>query len=477
MNYKEKIKEIRKLILEEKIESIDLKFIDLKGSIRRVTISNDEFDDNLMRDGIGFDGSSVTGFRKVSSGDLVLIPDLETLHYEPFSNNKILSFMCYIKEADTREQYPDDPRYISKKATDYMKSLNLGDTFMVAPEYEFFLFNKVSFDSKSHYSFYHVDSEEGYWNNDAKGNEVSYLPMIKQQGYHRAFPNDRYFAVRQEIVNTMKMFNIPFKYHHHEVAGPSQHEIEIPLVELFKACEYTVLIKYIVKNIARKYGLFATFMPKPLSQDAGSGLHMHMLIKKNNKNIFFGNEYAGLSKEALYFMGGILHHGRALVALTNPSTNSYKRLVPGFEAPTNLFFSLGNRSAAIRIPKYATSEDEKRFEFRTPDATCNPYIAIPAILMAGLDGVKNKIDPTVHGYGPFDKNIHDLSDEERKKIKSIPSSFNEALDELEKDHKFLLEGEVFTKNFIDAYIRTKRKELDSLNREVTPLEYLEYFDC
>lgn len=470
------IGELRKKLEDEGVLSVDLKFIDLNGEIRKVTISKDEINDDLITEGIGFDGSSVTGFRKVSSGDLVLIPDLQTLHKDPFTENTVYSLMCMIKEADTRKQFEDDPRYISKKAIDYLKLSNIADEAYFAPEYEFYLFSKVSFDSKSHYSFYHIDTEEGYWNNDFTP-ESLYLSIPQHKGYHRALPIDRYFEVRQEIIHVMDKMGIKFKYHHHEVGGPSQHEIEVPLTPLFKSIENTVWIKYIVKNIARRHGLFATFMPKPLSSDAGSGLHCHIQLKKNNKNIFFGNEYTVLSLEALYFIGGILAHGSALAAFTNPSVNSYKRLIPGFEAPTNLFFSLGNRSAAIRIPKYATSEEDARFEFRTPDATCNPYFAFPAIVMAGIDGIKNKIDPRKYGYGPYDVNIHDLSEEEIKKIKSVPTSLEGSLKALEEDYSFLLEGNVFTKNFIDSWIRTKRKELENFKSSVDPVEYKLYFDC
>ncbi|HOV45994.1 MAG: type I glutamate--ammonia ligase [Spirochaetes bacterium] len=470
------VKELRSLLEKEQVLSVDLKFIDLNGEIRKVTISKDEVTEDLMTEGIGFDGSSVTGFRKVSAGDLVLIPELDTLHKDPFTQTQVYSLMCMIKEADTREQFVDDPRFVSKKAVKFLKDSNIADEAYFAPEYEFYLFSKVSYDTKSYYSFYHLDTEEGYWNNDFTS-ENDYLAIPQHKGYHRALPMDRYFEVRSDIINTMDKMNIKFRYHHHEVGGPSQHEIEVPLTPLFLASENCVWIKYIAKNIARRYGLFATFMPKPLSADAGSGMHCHIQLKKGGKNIFYGNEYAVLSQDALYFIGGILHHGPALAALTNPSVNSYKRLIPGFEAPTNLFFSLGNRSAAIRIPKYATSPEDARFEFRTPDATCNPYFAFPAILMAGIDGILNKIDPRKLGYGPFDFNIHDLSADEIKKIKSIPSSLEGSLNALAEDHDFLLKGDVFSKNFIDAWINTKTKELDLFRGAIDPLEFKMYFDC
>ncbi len=470
------VQDIQKEIREEGILGIDLKFIDLNGAVRRVTISKDQFNEKLMSNGIGFDGSSVTGFRKVSAGDLVLIPDLTTKHYEPFSDEKVMSFLCNIKEADTREQFADDPRYIAQKAVDYLKTLDVADEALFAPEYEFFMFSKVSFDSDSNFSFYHIDSEEGYWNNESNKDEVSYLPMKHQQGYHRSFPNDRFFQVRQDIVKEMEKFNIPFKYHHHEVGGPSQHEIEVPLMPIFKACDSTTWVKYITKNIARYYGQFATFMPKPMAKDAGSGMHNHITLMKNGKNIFFGNNYANLSDEALYFIGGILKHGKSLAALTNPSINSYKRLVPGFEAPTNLFFSLGNRSAAIRIPKYATNENDIRIEFRTSDATCNHYFALPAILMAGLDGIKNKIDPQKEGFGPIDEDIHEMPAEEVAKIDQVPASLEKALKELEKDHDYLLAGNVFSKEFVESWIHAKNKEVQQMYHSIDPTEYKLYFD-
>jgi len=468
---------IQKLIKEKEVFSIDLKFIDLNGDIRKVTISRSEFNEGIMSEGIGFDGSSVTGFRKVSAGDLVLIPDLSTLSEEPFSDERLFSFMCNIKEADSREQFPDDPRFMAQKATEYMKKTGMADEAGFAPEYEFYLFSEVAFDCQPNYSFFEVETEEGYWNNEFDF-ETEYLAIDKNRGYHRALPADRFFEVRQAITRCMAKMGIDFRYHHHEVGGPSQHEIEVPLTPVFTAAENAVMIKYIIKNVARRHDLYASFMPKPLPGDPGSGLHCHIRLKKGGKNLFYQKgQYGNLSQDALHFIGGVLHHGCALAALTNPSVNSFKRLVPGFEAPTNLFFSVGNRSAAIRIPKYATSEDDVRMEFRTPDATCNPYFALPATLMAGLDGMKRKLAPTELGYGPFDMNIHELSQRELKKIKSIPANFEDSLRALEKDHEFLLEGGVFTKNFVEAWVATKRKEIEAFRHSVDPLEYKLYFDC
>ncbi|MCX7943486.1 MAG: type I glutamate--ammonia ligase [Deltaproteobacteria bacterium] len=470
-----RLERIKKIIKQNDILSIDLKFIDMNGEFRKVTISKDEFNEELVRYGIGFDGSSVTGFRKVKAGDLVLIPDLNTLHFDPISDFKILSFICSINEADTRKQFEDDPRYICKKANMYLKSTGVADEAYFAPEYEFYIFNRVSYDISNNYSYFFVNSEEGYWNTSFGGD--TYIPIPHQKGYHKALPSDRYFHIRDKIIKTMNRMGIKFKYHHHEVGAPSQHEIEVPPTPLIKAADNTVWIKYIVKNICRQEGMLATFMPKPLANDSGTGMHIHILLKKKGRNIFFGNEYASLNKTALYFIGGILHHGRALTAFTNPSVNSYKRLVPGFEAPTTLVFSLGNRSAAIRIPKYATTEKSARFEFRTPDATANPYLAFAAILMAGIDGIKNKIDPIKNGYGPFDKNLYELTDSELKKIKSIPHNFEEALASLQTDYEFLLQSGVFTKNFIDAWINTKFKESKQFKYSIDPLEYKIYFDC
>lgn len=468
---------IQKLIKEQDIFSIDLKFIDMNGEIRKVTISRSEFNKGLMSEGIGFDGSSVTGFRKVSAGDLVLIPDLSTLSEEQFSDDKLLSFMCNIKEADTREQFADDPRFIARKASEFMKKSGIADEAGFAPEYEFYLFSEVAFDTQPNYSFFEIETEEGYWNNEFDF-ETEYLALDRNKGYHRALPADRYFEVRQAITRCMAKMGIDFKYHHHEVGGASQHEIEVPLTPVFTAAENAVMIKYIIKNIARRHDLYATFMPKPLAGDPGSGLHCHMQLRKGGRNLFFKKgAYGNMSQEGLQFIGGILHHGCALAALTNPSVNSFKRLVPGFEAPTNLFFSVGNRSAAIRIPKYATSEDDVRMEFRTPDATCNPYFALSATLMAGLDGIRKKMNPGEMGFGPFDMNIHELSQRELKKIKSIPATFEDSLRSLEKDHEFLLEGGVFTKNFIDAWIGTKRKDIEAFRHSIDPLEYKLYFDC
>lgn len=470
-----KAKEISTLLKKENILSIDLKFVDMNGEFRKVTISRDEFTEDLFRYGIGFDGSSVTGFRKVKAGDLVLIPELETLHFDPVTDTKVLSFICSINEADSRRQFEDDPRYICKKAFRYLSETKIADDAFFAPEYEFYIFNNVSFDVSKNHSYFFVNSEEAYWNTDFGNN--GYLPIPHQKGYHKALPSDRYFYIREKIIRTMHTMGIKFKYHHHEVASPSQHEIEVPPTSLIKAADNTVWIKYIIKNICKQENMLATFMPKPLPEDSGTGMHIHILLKKGGKNIFFGNRYASLSQIAIYFIGGVLHHGRALAAFTNPSINSYKRLIPGFEAPTTLVFSLGNRSAAIRIPKYANTEKSARFEFRTPDATANPYLSFSAILMAGIDGIKNKIDPIKLGYGPFDNNLYELSDIELKKIKSIPQNFEEALASLQMDYEFLLSGGVFTKNFIDAWVNTKYKEAEQFRYSIDPLEYKIYFDC
>ncbi|MCX7958795.1 MAG: type I glutamate--ammonia ligase [Deltaproteobacteria bacterium] len=466
---------IIRILSKENILSIDLKFVDMNGEFRKVTISRDEFNDDLLKYGIGFDGSSVTGFRKVKAGDLVLIPDIDTMHFDPVTETKVLSFLCSINEADSRKQFEDDPRYICKKAGNYLRASKIADEAFFAPEYEFYIFNNVSYDISKNHSFFFANSEEGYWNSEF--GEGKYLPIPYQRGYHKALPADRYFYIRDRIIRTMHSMDIKFKYHHHEVASPSQHEIEVPPTPLLKAADNTVWIKYIVKNVCKKESMLATFMPKPLPEDSGTGLHIHILLKKDGKNIFYGSEYASLSKTALFFIGGILYHGRALAAFTNPSVNSYKRLVPGFEAPTTLVFSLGNRSAAIRIPKYATTEKSARFEFRTPDATANPYLAFAAVLMAGIDGIKNKIDPVKNGYGPFDKNLYELTDAELKKINSIPHNFEEALASLQMDYEFLLSGGVFTKNFIDAWVNTKFKEAKQFRYSIDPLEYKIYFDC
>lgn len=469
------LSEIKKIIKKEHILSIDLKFVDMNGEFRKVTISSDEFNEDLLKYGIGFDGSSVTGFRKVKAGDLVLIPELNTMHFDPVVENRIISFLCSINEADTRQQFEDDPRYICKKAARFLKKTGIADEAYFAPEYEFYIFNNVSFDISNNHSYFFVNSEEGYWNTDF--GDGKYIPIPQQKGYHKSLPSDRYFYIRDRIIRVMNKMNIKFKYHHHEVGAPSQHEIEVPPTPLLEAADNTVWIKYIVKNVCKSENLLATFMPKPLPQDSGTGMHLHILLKKGGKNIFYGNSYASLSKTALYFIGGVLHHGRALAAFTNPSVNSYKRLVPGFEAPTTLVFSLGNRSAAIRVPKYATSERSARFEFRTPDATANPYLAFSAILMAGIDGIRNKIDPVKSGFGPFDKNLYELTDAELKRIKSIPHNFEEALASLETDYEFLLIDGVFTKNFIDAWINTKYKEAKQFRYSIDPLEYKIYFDC
>ena len=464
----------RKYIIDNKIEVIDLKFCDLWGRWHHLTIPASQFEEELMKSGVGFDGSSV-GLKSVKSGDMVLIPDLSTGFIDPYWELPTLSFICTTYEADTHEQFPNDPRNIADRAEAFMKASGIADESRWGPEFEFYVFDSVRYESGVNRASYEVVSREADWNS-AEGGHGHYIPM--HGGYHAIPPKDQLFNLRADMSRRLEAMGVPVKYHHHEVGGPGQSEIETPMMGLIQSGDATMKIKYVTKMAAHARGQTVTFMPKPLFGEAGSGMHFHQHLFKAGANLFYDKDgYGSLSQEALWYVGGLLTHGAALLALTNPSTNSYRRLVPGFEAPVNAFFSLGNRSAAVRIPKYANQPDTARIEFRPPDATCNVYLALAAQLMAGLDGIVRQIDPTQANFGPIDTNVFSWSDEERRKIKGLPSSLGEALEALHADHDFLLAGGVMDEVFIQDWIDFKMtREHMQVRDRPHPYEMELYFD-
>jgi glutamine synthetase len=464
----------QKYVKDYSIEMVDLKFCDLWGRWHHLTIPASQFEPELMDKGIGFDGSAV-GLKSVKAGDMVLVPDLGTGFMDPFWDVPTLSFICTTLEADTHAIFENDPRNIAIRAEEYLKATGIADESRWGPEYEFYVFDKVSYEYGINRAYYEIFSAEADWNS-SEGGHGHYIPP--HGGYHAIPPKDALYKLRTEISGQLEKMGVPVKYHHHEVGGPGQCEIETPMMGLITAGDATMIIKYVTKMVAHVHGQTATFMPKPLYGEAGSGMHFHQHLFKRNQNVFYDAKgYGCLSQDALYYIGGMLAHGPALLAITNPSTNSYRRLIPGFEAPVNAFFSLGNRSAAVRIPKYANQPDSARMEFRPPDATGNVYLMLAAMLMAGLDGIKNKIDPTAAGFGPIDQNIFAWTDEQRSAIKSFPSSLNEALGALEADHDFLTAGGVFSEELITQWVDYKRnQEYYAVRNRPHPYEMSLYFD-
>ncbi len=460
-------------IKEHAIRMIDLKFTDLWGRAHHVTLSAKEFTPATLQAGVGFDGSSV-GLKSVKSGDMALIPDLSTGIQEPFSEIPTLSFLCDTVEADTKKHFFRDPREIARRAEAYLLSTGFGDESRWGPEFEFYIFNRMSVENGINVASYRLESDEAPWR-AALGGEGNVNPL--HGGYHAIPPRDQSFALRSQIVTTLEEIGIPVKYHHHEVGGPGQQEIETPMLGLLAAADAAMWVKYTARMAAHRAGLTVTFLPKPLYGEAGNGLHFHTQLFKAGVNQCY--DPSGpflLSQTALYFIGGLLTHAPAVLAFTNPSTNSYRRLVPGYEAPVNCFFSGGNRSAAIRVPRYATQPDKVRFEFRPPDASCNPYLAMPAILMAGLDGVLRQIDPTAAGFGPINEDIFSWPEEKRTAIKQLPVSLGEALQALRVDHAFLTAGEVFDEEMILDWIKAKSAEEAQVLNRPHPYEIQLYYD-
>jgi glutamine synthetase len=468
------VKEVLDLVKKNKVEIVDFKFVDVPGLWQHFSIPAGELTADLFEDGIGFDGSSIRGFQTINESDMLLIPDPETAIMDPFTEHPTLSLVCNVIDAVTRESYSRDPRYIAQKAEKYLKSSGIADISYWGPEIEFFIFDSIRFDQSSNHGFYYIDSEEGFWNsgNNDKPN-LGYKIRYKE-GYFPVPPMDQYQDLRSEMVKNLEKCGIKIEVHHHEVGTAGQTEIDMRYQTLTKMADQVLLYKYVVKNTARQRGKVVTVMPKPLFQDNGSGMHTHQSLWKGGKNLFYDKKGYGLiSDTARYYIGGLIKHAHALCGFIAPTTNSYRRLVPGYEAPINLVYSARNRSACVRIPMYSTSEKAKRLEFRTPDPSCNPYLAFPAMLMAGLDGVRNKIEPPK----PIDKDLYELEPEEAAKVKSMPGTLDQALDALEKDQEFLLRGDVFTKDLIETWLEYKRKkEVDAVRLRPHPYEFALYFD-
>jgi glutamine synthetase len=466
--------DVLKLIQDQDIKIVDLKFIDMPGTWQHCSFYYDQIDENSFDEGVAFDGSSIRGWKAINESDMSMVPDPTTAWIDPFYKEPTLSMLCSIKEPRTGEWYNRCPRVIAQKALDYLTSTGIGDTAFIGPEAEFFVFDDVRFDQTENQSYYFVDSVEGRWNTgrEEEGGNLGYKPRYKE-GYFPVAPTDTLQDMRTEMLLTMAACGVPIEKHHHEVATGGQNELGIRFATLVAAADYLMTYKYVIKNVAKKYGRTVTFMPKPLFNDNGSGMHSHMSIWKGGQPQFWGDGYANLSQMALYAIGGILKHAPALLGLTNPTTNSYKRLVPGFEAPVNLAYSQGNRSASVRIPLSGGNPKAKRFEFRCPDATCNPYLAFAAMLCAAVDGIKKEIDPG----DPLDVDIYDLSPEELSKIPSTPGSLEAALEALEKDHAFLTDTGVFTQDFIDNWIEYKLdNEVNPMRLRPHPYEFALYYD-
>ncbi len=466
-------KEVIDFAKKNSTQMVDLKFMDLLGTWQHFTVPISELEVSMFEEGLGFDGSSIRGWQAIHASDMLVIPDAATSVMDPFTKVPTLSMICNIVDPITKEKYSRDPRNIALKAEAYLKSTGLGDTAYFGPEPEFFIFDDVRYESDVNHAAYYVDSSEGNWNTGRdEGPNLGYKPRYKE-GYFPVSPTDSLNDIRTEMTLLMEKVGIQMECHHHEVASGGQCEIDMRFSPLVKCADNLMWYKYIVKNVARQYNKTATFMPKPIFGDNGSGMHVHQSIWKNDKPLFAGNGYAGFSEMGMYYIGGILKHARALAAFVAPGTNSYKRLVPGFEAPVNLAYSSRNRSAAVRIPMYSSSPKAKRLEVRFPDPSCNGYLAFSAMLMAGLDGIENKIDPGE----PLDKDIYALGPEELANIPRLPASLDEALDVLEGDHQFLLKGDVFTQDVVDRWISYKREvEIDEMQLRPHPYEFYLYYD-
>jgi len=452
---------------------VDFKFVDFPGVWQHFSIPLKELNEDSFEDGFGFDGSSIRGWQPIHASDMKIVPDPKTAIMDPFTREPTLSLICNIADPITHEPYSRDPRHIAKKAEAYLKSTGLADNAYFGPEAEFFIFDNIRYDQNTNEGYYHIDSEEGQWNTGSNnGKNLGYKPRYKE-GYFPVSPTDSLNDLRTEMVLEMEKIGIHVECQHHEVATAGQAEIDMRFAPLVESGDKLMWFKYIVKNVAKRHNRTVTFMPKPLFDDNGSGMHVHVSLWKGDTPLFAGDRYAGLSQMALYFIGGLLKHAGAVCAFCNPTTNSYRRLVPGYEAPINLAYSSRNRSAAIRIPMYSPNPKSKRIEFRTPDPSCNGYLAFSAILMAGLDGIQNQIDPGE----PLDKNIYKLTPEELKNVNHSPASLEEALDALRADHEFLLRGDVFTQDVIDTWIDYKMEhEVKPLRARPVPYEFSLYYD-
>ena len=466
-------KDAVRIAREQHAEAVDFKFMDLLGTWQHFTIPLSEYEEDIFEEGLGFDGSSIRGWQAINASDMLVMPDPTTAVMDPFCGVPTLSLICNIVDPITKEDYTRDPRNIARKAEAYLKSTGVGDTAYFGPEPEFFIFDDVRFDQNQHEGYYHVDSVEGIWNSGRNESpNLGYKPRYKE-GYFPVPPIDSQQDIRQEMVQYMERVGIRVERQHHEVATAGQAEIDMRFLSLVKMADALQWFKYVVKNVARKHGKTATFMPKPIFGDNGSGMHVHQSIWRGEKPLFAGDGYGGLSELAMHYIAGILAHAPALCAIVAPTTNSYRRLVPGFEAPVNLAYSARNRSAAVRIPMYSPSPKAKRIEVRFPDPSSNGYLAFAALLMAGLDGVERKLHPGE----PLDKDIYSLTPEELANVPSVPGSLEGSLQALEKDHAFLLKGDVFTEDVIQTWLEYKRsKELDPIRLRPHPHEFALYFD-
>ena len=477
-------KDVIGLAKDKQAVMVDMKFMDFLGLWQHFTIPIAELSEGVFEEGLGFDGSSIRGWMPIHASDMLVVPDPDTALMDPFMKDPTLSLICNVVDPITKENYARDPRFIAQKAERYLKQSGVGDVAYYGPEAEFFIFDGVSYDSGPNHAHYKIESREGQWETGSAVEHswngkthttrpnLGYKPRYKE-GYFPVAPLDSLQDIRTEMCRVMEQCGILVERQHHEVATAGQAEIDIRFDSLVKTADKLMWFKYIIKNVALRNGKTVTFMPKPLYGDNGSGMHTHQSIWSKGKPLFAGEGYAGISEMALHYIGGVLKHARSLAAICNPTTNSYKRLVPGFEAPVNLAYSSRNRSAAIRIPMYSPSPKAKRIEFRSPDPSCNPYLAFSAMLMAGLDGIENRIDPG----DPLDKDIYGLSPEELKDVPKMPGSLEEALGELKRDHEYLLKGDVFTQDVIEAWIDTKvEKELNPVRLRPSPMEFALYFD-
>ncbi len=471
----ESVGDVLSLVQDNGVQIVDLRFADLPGLMQHFSVPAHELTEESFEEGFGFDGSSIRGFQEIQESDMILVPDVTTAVVDPFRSHPTLILNCFVKDPVTGEPYTRDPRYIASKAETYLRGTGIADTSYWGPEAEFYIFDSVRFDQNQHSAYHYVDAVEGVWNSGAEegGNNLGYKPRYKE-GYFPVPPMDHYQDLRSEMALALEAAGIPVEVQHHEVGTAGQAEIDIRFGTLLQTADRLMLFKYIVKNTALKYRKTVTFMPKPIFQDNGSGMHTHQSLWSDGDPLFYDEAgYAGLSDLGRWYIGGLLAHAPALTAFSNPTTNSYRRLVPGYEAPVNLVYSQRNRSAACRIPLYSRSPKAKRVEFRVPDPSCNPYLAFSAMLMAGLDGVRNKIEPA----GPLDKDLYDLPPAELAEIPQVPASLDEALAALEADHGFMLEGDVFTPDVIETWIEYKReKEVDAVRLRPHPWEFALYYD-
>src|SRR5712692_677818 len=469
--------EVIKFIKDKGIQVVDLKFVDLPGLWQHFSVSAREFEESAFTEGVGFDGSSIRGFQEIHESDMLLFPDPDTIFVYPFTAAPTLSLICNVADPIHNKPYSRDPRHIALKAEIHLKSMGIADKAYFGPEAEFYILDSVRFDQSYNFGYYHIDSEEGFWNSGKEsengGKNLGYKVRYKE-GYFPVPPMDSLQDIRSEMMLTLERLGVNVEVHHHEVGTAGQTEIDLRYDTLTKMADNMMKYKYVIKNVARRHGKTVTFMPKPIFQDNGSGMHVHQSLWKDGKNLFYSKgRYADLSEAAVHYIGGILTHAPALLGFCAPTTNSYRRLVPGYEAPINLIYSQRNRSACVRIPVYSRSEKSKRAEFRCPDPAANPYLAMSAMLMAGLDGIQKKLTPPE----PIDKDLYDLEPEEKAKVKSTPGTLEEVLDALEKDHEFLLKGGVFTQDLIETWLEYKRKkELDAVRLRPHPYEFALYFD-